>query len=181
MNPQGPIFLIGTMCSGKTTLAEAVAARTGLPSVDTDTEIERRAGMSVGRIFEIRGEEGFRALERRVIEDLCDKSAGIIATGGGVPCDPGNMDRMLRGGTVVWLRCDMPVLLRRMAEGAEKRPLLAGLDAEALRRNAIDIEAARAPFYGRAHSVFDSTRLDTPAEIEDTVRKFISTYLNERQ
>ena len=177
MNPRGPIFLIGTMCSGKTTLAEAVAARTGLPSVDTDAEIERRGGMSVGRIFETRGEEAFRALERRVIEDLCDKSAGIIATGGGVPSDPGNMDRMLRAGTVVW----MPVLLRRMAEGAEKRPLLAGLDAEALRRKAIDIEAARAQFYGRAHSVFDSTRLDTPAEIEDTVRKFISTYLNERQ
>ena len=173
MNPRGPIFLIGTMCSGKTTLAEAVAARTGLPSVDTDAEIERRGGMSVGRIFETRGEEAFRALERRVIEDLCDKSAGIIATGGGVPSDPGNMDRMLRA--------DMPVLLRRMAEGAEKRPLLAGLDAEALRRKAIDIEAARAQFYGRAHSVFDSTRLDTPAEIEDTVRKFISTYLNERQ
>ncbi len=46
-----PIFLIGFMGSGKSTLGRALAEATGLDFIDLDTYIERRFHANIREIF----------------------------------------------------------------------------------------------------------------------------------
>ena len=68
--PKKPLILIGFMGTGKTTVGKALAVRLGLPLVDTDQEIEKQAGKRISEIFQRCGEEGFRALESRVLRQV---------------------------------------------------------------------------------------------------------------
>ena len=72
-------FLIGFMGSGKTTIAQLLAA----DFIDMDQVIVNRIGMPISTFFEMSGEATFREIESQVLEDL-SKSDGVIATGGGV-------------------------------------------------------------------------------------------------
>ena len=57
---EGPfIFLIGFMGAGKSSVAEAVRGRTGLPVLEMDAAIEAAAGKSIPEIFEEYGETYF--------------------------------------------------------------------------------------------------------------------------
>lgn len=177
-----PLFLIGFMACGKSTLLRAVAAR--VPSrryVDLDAAIAARAGKSIPAIFAEDGEEAFRALEYEVLEDLCATDA-VVACGGGTPCRPGAMDAMLAAGTVVWLKADTDITLKRLALAPGERPVVDALlgQPEALRAKVESLMAARVPYYSRAHAVFDSSHLDTEAEIDNSARRFIDTFLSDQ-
>ena len=56
-----PIFLIGYMGCGKSTLGRAVSALTGMRFIDLDSYIESRYGMAITEIFSAYGEDGFSA------------------------------------------------------------------------------------------------------------------------
>lgn len=77
------ITLIGMPGCGKSTVGAILAQKTGRKFVDTDAEIEKKAGCSIPEIFAKQGEAAFRALETQVLEELGKSSGLIIATGGG--------------------------------------------------------------------------------------------------
>jgi len=78
--PQKTIVLTGTMGAGKSAVGRRLASRVGLPFVDSDSEIEKAAGMSIAQFFDRYGEAEFREGERRIIGRLLDGGAqGIIA------------------------------------------------------------------------------------------------------
>lgn len=173
------IFLIGLPCSGKTTLGTALQCAADVDFIDLDQAIEERAGTSVSEIFATAGEAAFRRMETETLTDICGAPRCrtlIVACGGGTPCFGDNMDLMRSHGTVVWLRADRHILIRRLTEGRHKRPLVAALDADGIARYADECLAAREPFYSRATAVFDSSRLDTPDEIAATTSTFITEY-----
>lgn len=85
-----PIFLIGYMGSGKTTLAKKLASKLELPFIDTDDEIVKEIGMSITEYFQLHGEEKFRELERKQLLKTAQQNA-IVSTGGGSPCFFDNM------------------------------------------------------------------------------------------
>src|SRR5690606_1521780 len=68
-NPNN-LFLIGPMGAGKSAVGRQLSRMLHLDSVDSDDEIETRTGVDIPFIFEKEGEEGFRAREARVIDDL---------------------------------------------------------------------------------------------------------------
>ena len=77
----GAVVLVGFMGAGKTS-----AARTLDPAaLDTDAEIERRAGCAIPELFAQRGEGEFRALEEQVALELLDRAqpGTPVALGGG--------------------------------------------------------------------------------------------------
>lgn len=80
----GNIFLVGMMGAGKTTIGKALARKLDRQFFDTDQVIAQRTGVAIPIIFEIEGEDGFRARESTVIRDLSQLSNSVIATGGGV-------------------------------------------------------------------------------------------------
>ena len=99
------VFLVGYMGCGKSTLARKLSRRTGVRAVDTDAEVERMEGASVGDIFRYEGEERFRELERSVVERVAASGeACIVATGGGLPTWSDNMEMLSKAGTTVYLR-----------------------------------------------------------------------------
>jgi shikimate kinase len=89
-----PFFLIGYMGSGKTTLGKQLAKKLNLQFVDMDLFIENRYHKSISEIFKEKGEDGFREIERRTLQEIAGFENVIISTGGGLPCFFDNMDLM---------------------------------------------------------------------------------------
>jgi shikimate kinase len=148
-----PIFLVGFMATGKTTVGRIVAARLGWRLVDLDEMISREAGQSVPRIFESEGEAGFRARETRALGAVSRERRVVVATGGGAACREDNLRTMLQAGRVVALAITPEEAVRR-ARGGAGRPLLSGpADPVA---TATALLEARAPFYARAHLSVDT-------------------------
>ncbi len=75
-----PIVLVGHRAAGKTTLAPALAERLGLPWLDLDAELERRAGRPL-RGWLTGNPQGFRRAERELFVEL--RGPAVMAVGGG--------------------------------------------------------------------------------------------------
>jgi shikimate kinase/3-dehydroquinate synthase len=158
------IVLVGLSGSGKSTVAAAVAERTGRPLVDLDQDITDRLGASPARIIETRGEAAFRADEAAAVKLACAVDGAVIATGGGAVVDPLNRWALWRAGVVVWLDAPDEVLLARLAAHAETRPLLAGDAAERL----ATLRARRERFYRAA-----DVRVDASSAAEAVVQAVV--------
>ena len=123
MNPPQHIWLLGLSGSGKSTLAPLLAAQLHLPFADTDQLITQSSGRTIVDIFQAEGEEFFRQLESRVLQEISTHSPSIISCGGGVILDPANRQIMFRTGLRVYLQVPLPILESRLALATD-RPLL---------------------------------------------------------
>jgi shikimate kinase len=124
------LFLIGPMGAGKTTIGRRLAQALRREFLDSDQEIERRAGASIPLIFEVEGESGFRLREKTVIAELTQRAEIVLATGGGAILDPGNRHCLIGRGLVVYLRASVDEQLRRTRQD-DNRPLLQTADPRA--------------------------------------------------
>lgn len=168
-----PIFLIGYMGCGKSTIGRAVSKLTNLQFIDLDTYIETRFHANVRQIFAERGEEGFRDLERRMLHEVSEFEDVIIACGGGTPCFFDNMEFMNAHGTTVWLNTSVDILHSRLMRGRHKRPLIADKNDQELREFIIKALGERSVHYGKAAVNFVTDLLETESEVADTSRRFI--------
>jgi shikimate kinase len=159
------VILVGFMGAGKSTVGRLLARRLGRCFVETDAMITAREGRSIPEIFESRGEPYFRRLEAEVLEALTDKRDHVVATGGGFPCEPGVMDRLLQLGTVVWLAADFEAAYAR-ANRIGGRPMLAGRSVE----DVAALYRVRQDVYRRAHLALDTTRMTVDAVVARIVR-----------
>jgi shikimate kinase/3-dehydroquinate synthase len=148
-----PIFLIGFMATGKTTVGRRAAQELSRRFVDLDEQIEKAAGQTVAQIFASGGEARFRALEAQSVGEVAKLEGVVVACGGGTPCFGDNLARMRQGGVVVALRASIGEILRRVADPAS-RPLLGG--AEGSLAEAERLYAAREAVYHRADAVIDT-------------------------
>ena len=130
------IFLIGYMCSGKTTLGRAFALKMGLQFIDMDWYIEGRFHKTVKQIFAELGEGAFREMERKMLHEVGDFEDVMIATGGGTACFFDNVQYMNQQGQTVYMKADIDTLFNRLQIGKAKRPLLMNKTDE-------EIDAAR--------------------------------------
>lgn len=103
-------ILIGMPGSGKTTLGLEMAEHMGREFVDIDQMIEERAGMSIPEIFEQKGENYFRDLETKMLEEVCIKTGLVIATGGGVVKRSVNYYILKQNAVLIWVKRDLDKL-----------------------------------------------------------------------
>ena len=163
-----PLFLVGYMGCGKSTLGRKLARRLGVDFIDTDALVEEREGASVADVFRYEGEERFRELERSVVERVAASGeACIVATGGGLPTWSDNMEMLSKAGTTVYLRRSAEQIAARLSpHGRWKRPKLRGLDdrelVEFMSRNI----AEREPYYAQAALVLDCDTLSDEEAVE---------------
>jgi shikimate kinase len=146
------IVLIGLMGAGKTSIGKRLAARLGLPFTDADSEIESAAGQRIDEIFAEHGEAYFRQGERRVIARLLRSGPQVLATGGGAFMDAGTRERIAASGISIWLRAELPVLMKRVKRRSD-RPLLKRGDAQEIMRKLLE---ERSPVYAKADLTVDS-------------------------
>jgi shikimate kinase len=169
------IALIGFMGTGKSVVGQALAAKTGRRVVETDSLIEQKAGKSIQRIFREDGENTFRELETRVIQEIAAGEKLVIDCGGGVSLNPANTSRLKQNAVIVWLTASPEVIVQRTGMNCDVRPLLDGMkgvqDIAALAQN-------RKPFYKRAADIaVDTSRLSIP-EVVDYIRIKLKDYEN---
>jgi shikimate kinase len=147
------IALIGLMGAGKSTVGRRLAHALGVNFVDADDEIVIAAGRTIPEIFQERGEEEFRAGERRVIARLLEQEPRILATGGGAFMNPLTRILMREKAITIWLRADIDVLMHRVMRRVGDRPLLVNDNP---RKTMQDLMAARYPIYEQADIIVDS-------------------------
>ncbi len=163
-----PVFLIGFMGAGKSTVGRLLAERLGASFVDLDDEIAASERTPVSEIFSTRGEAGFREAERRALERLAGCRDVVIACGGGVVTDAASRAVLERSGTIVYLRVSSEVALARVGGETAGRPLLRGGDPA----SASALLASREHLYESAATLTVETEGRTPSEIvEELVRR----------
>ena len=137
------IFLVGPMGAGKSTIGRHLADELHLDFFDSDQEIERRTGADIAWIFDLEGEDGFRAREENVINDLTDKQGIVLATGGGSIVTKAVRNRLSARGIVVYLQTTIDKQVAR-TQRDNRRPLLQNEDPEQVLR---DLAEMRNPLY----------------------------------
>ncbi len=167
-----PLFIIGYMASGKTTFGRALARATGRQFIDLDFYIEQRYRTSIPEIFQKKGEEEFRNLERRMLREVGEFEDVVIACGGGTPCFFDNMDYMLMRGNVMMLDATPARITERLVINREKRPLMRGKKPEEILEAVKAGLSAREPHYSRAHIRFCGEELEDRRQIDRTVSLF---------
>jgi shikimate dehydrogenase len=104
------IVLIGMPGCGKSTIGKQLAEITGKEFVDADAKIAQLAGKSIPEIFAEDGEEVFRSIETKALEELGKRSGLVIATGGGCVTKERNYPLLHQNGTIIWLKRDLDQL-----------------------------------------------------------------------
>ncbi|WP_407937488.1 shikimate kinase AroK [Neptuniibacter marinus] len=137
------IFLIGPMGAGKSTIGRLLSQELKLEFVDSDREIEKRAGADIPWIFDVEGESGFRDREEGVIEALSLRKDIVLSTGGGAILRPENRVMLQANGTVVYLETSVEQQLDRTSRD-KNRPLLQTENPQAVLEELMSI---RHPLY----------------------------------
>ncbi len=117
------IVLVGLMGAGKSTVGRHLAKRLRMKFYDSDAVIEQRTGVSIATIFEIEGEQGFRAREEQVIHELCNDDNIVLATGGGSVLNANNRLVIQEAGHVIYLCTSAEQLYSRIRHD-KSRPLM---------------------------------------------------------
>jgi len=137
------IFLIGLMGAGKSTIGKQLARELGKDFRDSDSEIEKRTGVSIDVIFDIEGEQGFRRRETGMLRELVEKRDIVLATGGGAVLASENQQLLRDNGLVIYLRATAEHLAGRVRMD-RRRPLLQSGDKLAKIR---ELLTQREPIY----------------------------------
>ena len=119
------IFLIGMMGSGKSSTGPVLAEILKYKYIDLDTLIEKLTNKTIDEIFTEEGEEYFRVLETQCLQEIVKLPSLVVSTGGGVILKKENWG-ILRQGIVVWLDINKKIVLSRLSQTKDNRPLLKG-------------------------------------------------------
>lgn len=165
------IILIGYMGAGKTTIGKILAKDLGVPFYDLDWYIETRMRKKVKQIFDERGEEGFRIIEKNMLHEVAEFENVVVACGGGTPCFFDNMEYLVEQGDVVYLRGTPDVLFRHLKMGKGVRPLLLGKSDEELLEYIKENVEKREEFYMKANHIVDIPCMEDEDKILDTTEK----------
>ena len=171
MHAQGKrerIALIGLRGGGKSTLGGLLAKRLGIPFISLSKEIEREAGISMGEIFSLYGQSGYRRYERRALEVVVAKNkSAVIEIPGGLVTEPGTFEFLLSSCMVLWLTATPEEHMARVIAQGDHRPMDDNTEAmEDLRR----ILQGRAPLYGKADVTLNTSGKTVQQSLEELSR-----------
>lgn len=168
-----PIVLIGMMGSGKTHMGRLIAKKLGWPFFDSDQLVEEKAGCSIADIFKLWGEDKFRDVEARTIQDLVNLKRTVIATGGGAVLNPDTADRIFSQSYSVWVHADIDRIFERVSRN-ENRPLLACENPKDVLQKLMQ---ERQPVYEKAEYRIDSGAQDDNAAVQGLLNHIYQTDL----
>ena len=118
-----PVFLVGFMGAGKTSVARKLARNVGVSAVDIDTYVERITGKRISALFDEVGEQGFRDIETQVLREFAHGEPRLVSCGGGIVLRDENRTILKEGGYTIYLQVTAAEAASRISNLAS-RPLL---------------------------------------------------------
>jgi len=172
------IALVGMRGAGKTTVGQLFARRRTVPFYELDQIIENDIGLSLAEIFDLEGEEYYRAVEEKTLEKVLKRRPGIIAAGGGLVMNPTAFFLLKLNAFTVWLQASPEALLTRVRSSKDQSRLGAYPQASKQLKAILD---RRTPYYAQADLVIDTTRKSPEAAVDVIVHAFTEPSATGRQ
>lgn len=166
------IVLIGYRGTGKSTVGKLLARRLGRDLLSTDTEVVKRAKLSIPELVQRHGWDYFRDMESTVCRDLAGRDQVIIDTGGGAILRPENVDVLRKNGQLYWLTAGVETISRRIGHDTQ-RPSLTG--GKSFLEEIREVLAERTPAYQAAADRTIETEGLTVSQVAETIIRIISS------
>ena len=161
-----PVFFVGFMGAGKTTLTRRLARSLGLASADIDRSIERDAGLSIKELFAQVGEERFRELEAQKLEQFAAGVPLLISCGGGLVEGERSRQIIAESGLCVHMFVSPDESASRISNH-DTRPFFETMDSVR------EVNSRRAPIYEEIADATIDTTGKLPHEVAGEVRKLL--------
>ena len=145
MKSKKNIVFLGMMGSGKSLIGRLVSKKLNLQFFDIDNIIENETGMKIFEIFEKKGEEFFREIEKNISLKILKKNKSVISLGGGAFQNNEIRREVLNGNISIWLKWNYQTLLKRIIDKPH-RPLAYNIEKKEL----IELMKKRSKFYKKA-------------------------------
>ena len=161
------IFLLGFMGSGKSYWGRQLSQKLQIPFFDLDEQIINAEGTSINEIFDKKGEEYFRLLEKDTLHIITEsRDSMIMSCGGGTPCFFNNIDFMKEKGKVIWLNTGIDVLVKRLLKEKPQRPIIKTISDDDLKSFILKKLQDRKLYYEQANITLQEESLTIESFIE---------------
>jgi shikimate kinase len=164
------IVLIGYRGSGKSTVAQILAEKTGRQKISSDALIENRAGMTINEFVKKHGWNKFRDLEESIIKEISEMRDIIIDTGGGVILRQSNVEALKKNGKLFFLNAPPEVLAERIKQEDTRPPLT---NAKGAWQEVESVLKERLPLYRKSADYIIETGEIMPEEVAEKILKII--------
>ena len=145
MKSKKNLVFIGMMGSGKSSIGSMVSKKLNLNFFDIDQLIENDQKMKVSKIFEIKGENFFRDIEKKITLNILKNKKSVVALGGGAFITRAIKNEILKNHLSFWLNWNIDTLVNRI-KNSQKRPLAVNSSKNEL----IEIIKKRSVIYSKA-------------------------------
>ena len=163
------LVFLGMMGSGKTSIGSMISEKLKLDFIDIDREIENELGLSIKKIFEIKGENYFRKFEEKITLQKLKLSSVVISLGGGAFTNKNIKKEVMKNHLSFWLNWSDKILLNRI-KNSRKRPLAFNATDNEL----IDLIKKRSNIYSKALYEIKCDNLSK----HEIVKKILNIYEN---
>ena len=170
MKSKENLVFLGMMGSGKSSIGSIISKKLNIDFIDIDEEIEKNLGMTISKIFEIKGERYFRKIEETITLKILKKSKMVISLGGGAFLNNKIKKEILDNHISFWLNWDVKTLVNRIKD-SKKRPI-----AHKSSRNEIEgLIKKRSIIYSKAMYKINCENL-SKSEITKTITKIYEAH-----
>tara|TARA_A100001011_G_scaffold45418_1_gene42486 strand:- start:925 stop:1437 length:513 start_codon:yes stop_codon:yes gene_type:complete len=163
------LVFLGMMGSGKTSIGSMISEKLKLDFIDIDREIENELGLSIKKIFEIKGENYFRKFEEKITLKKLKLNSTVISLGGGAFTNKNIKKEVMKNHLSFWLNWSDKILLNRI-KNSRKRPLAFNATDNEL----IDLIKKRSNIYSKALYEIKCDNLSK----NEIVKKILNIYEN---
>ena len=164
------LVLTGMMGVGKSTIGKMLAKKLKVKFFDIDTIVEKKEKNSIKEIFDSKGEDYFRKIEKKITLQELKKINSVIALGGGAFIDRTIRDEVRNSSISFWLDLDLKSLLTRL-KNTKKRPLL---NQDNLEKTINKIYTERKKIYNKSNFKIICNSMNA----KEIVNKIIKLYEN---
>ena len=155
------IYLIGLPGVGKSTVGKELALKLEYDFIDLDLYIEELMNKKIPDIFNEFGEDFFRELEKKALNNMLEKENVVVSCGGGIIKDKSNKYLML--GVCIYLTAPLELISDRINNSNIDRPLMSKytikdllIKRESLYQYFMDIEVMNIDIENTVKSILES-------------------------
>ena len=122
MNSKENLVFLGMMGSGKSSIGSLVSKKLNIDFIDVDSEIEKKIGLTISKIFENKGEKYFRQIEEKETLKFLKSNKTVISLGEKNFLNDKIKKEILNNHISFWLSWNVKTLIDRI-ENSKKRPI----------------------------------------------------------